>query len=298
MIFIGIISVILYFKPSTVKVERINVKNDSKPIILESHTVKREKNTVQTSPKDLNRGVQKIQDETLSKNEINKMIFDGLSEEETSGDVKEGKPIYVKDFSEQDNNLARFVPLYSGNQIVAVSIYRKYKTGKEKLATMSKTPTNWSSYPPIDEYKADEILAKKYSTSDYTRISGYFYTESRKYPYYVYKKNNNDNIPKYVLVNAHQGNIITKSSKEPVFNSKDPKTNPKSVDDLTMQELPIKINNQGLFELDKNKSHNFSEKEFARFQEDMKLVNDYIEKGLIEYDKNMNLIKDLRTEND
>jgi len=196
--------------------------------------------------------------------------------------VKAGRSINAINFYDVDEPASQFIPLYSNNKVVGVSIFREYDAGKKELGRMSEIRKNWYSYPPVMVYDAEFAINSNYPALSYTHVPGYYFIEDGETPYYLYK-GSEEGSNKYYLVSAYDKNIIVKSDR----GSPEP----------TEEKLPVKLSEDGMMELDSSALSSFNDEELKQLKSDIELTNTYIEKGLLKFDKNMDVIYDKRNKN-
>ncbi|CAC9444797.1 hypothetical protein [uncultured Gammaproteobacteria bacterium] len=196
--------------------------------------------------------------------------------------VEAGQSINVNNFYDVEEPASQFIPLYSNNKVVGVSIFREYDVGEKKLGRMSEIKEDWYSYPPVMAYNAEFAINTNYPTINYTHVPGYYFIEDGETPYYLYEENEGDS-SKYYLVSAYDKNIIVKNDRE------EPK--------LPEEKLPVKLSKNGFMKLDSSALSSLNDKELEQLRSDIELTNKYIKEGLLKFDENMNVIYDKRNTN-
>lgn len=203
-------------------------------------------------------------------------------EEGYINNVEAGKSIDVNNFYDFDEPASQFIPLYSNNKVVGVSIFREYDAGKKELGRMSEIKEDWYSYPPVMAYDAEFAINTNYPTLSYVHVPGYYFIEDGETPYYLYE-GNEGNSNKYYLVSAYDKNIIVKNDRE------EP--------ELPEEKLPVRLSEDGIMELDSSALSSLNDKELKQLKSDIELTNKYIKEGLLRFDENMNVIYDKRNTN-
>ncbi len=193
-----------------------------------------------------------------------------------------GKEIEVENFFNATEEYSYFIPFYFDARVVAVSIFREYCSGKKELGRVGEIRENWFSYPPVLLSDATNTLQNEYPDVNINHIAGYYYIEDGETPFYLYKGDDGKRI-KYYLVSAYDRHIVVKKRrkikiiKEPVYG---------------------KINRQGFLEIDEAMASKLSKKEQEKLRMGATITNEYIQKGIMKFDRNMNIIFDKRTKED
>ncbi len=150
-------------------------------------------------------------------------------------DVYSGDSISVNNFYSETETPSQFVPLFSNNKVVGVSIFREYTADQRELGRMSEITAEWYSYPPVSFQEAEHKFLSSNPSLYYKIISGYYFIEDGETPYYLFK-NNEDSEKKCFLVSAYDKNIITKDSK--------------LLNEAHQEKLPVKLDENGLIAVD------------------------------------------------
>ncbi len=194
--------------------------------------------------------------------------------------ITQGEGINVNNFYDKTRNPSYFVPLYSDSKVVAVAIYREFTHSEKGLATMSKMNTTWFSYPPVSINEAEPELISKYPNTSFQKESGYYYLDDGEIPYYLFT-NVDGNENKYYFVSSYDKKIIVKDRASQQSNIED-------------DAPPVKMSNDGYMEINTELTSGLSKEELVSLRKDIDLTNDYIQKGLMKFDKKMNVIFDKR----
>ena len=197
--------------------------------------------------------------------------------------IDPGAEIGVENFFDAKERYSFFVPLYFNAKVVAVSLFRQYKQGEEKkLASVEEIKDEWYSYPPVILGDATNSLLGDYPHVSFTNISGYFYIEDGRTPYYLYE-GSDDNATKYYLVSTYDKRVVVKDTRK-----------------LEAIEEPAvgKINIQGYLEMDEAFASKLTEPELIQLKKEIELTNKYIRHGVMKFDENTNIIFDKRTKQD
>jgi hypothetical protein len=182
-------------------------------------------------------------------------------EEGYINNVEAGQSIDVNNFYDLNEPASQFIPLYSNNKVVGISIFREYDAGKKELGRMSEIKEDWYSYPPVMVYDAEFAINTNYPTLSYVHVPGYYFIEDGETPYYLYE-GSEVNSTKYYLVSAYDKHIIIKNNRE----------NP----ELTEEKLPVKLSDDGFMELDNSALSRLNDEELNQLKSDIELTNRYI----------------------
>ena len=196
-------------------------------------------------------------------------------------DVQPGRSIDVINFFNSADKKSQFVPLYANNRVVGVSIFREYKEGEKELGRMTEIQDEWYSYPPIAPYDSEFEMNTHYPSVSYKQSPGYYYIEDGETPYYLYE-GSDGYLTTYYLVSAYDKQIVVKEDRSVNESGTEP-------------DLPVKMSNDGILEIDFSKTSGFSKDEMERLVSDTELTNRYIIEGLMGFDENMNITFDKRS---
>jgi hypothetical protein len=215
--------------------------------------------------------------------EIDKGIFSVmLGEEHMNDDLIAGEGINASYFFDPDYRPSLFVPMYSKSMVVGILIYREYEEGR-RLGIAATIDEKWYTYPPVMAYEAETELINKYPNLFFTNIPGYYYIEDGETPYYLYE-GSEDDATRYYLVSSYSKAIVIKEDRE--------------IDEIEEEEIPARLNSEGLIEIDKTASEKLSSPELEKFKADVALLNNYIKNGIMKLDENMNVVFDKRSKQD
>ncbi len=268
-------------QPSSIKVESSKSESTSKVENLDISEVPQEARKVHAEDIQVIATTSNEAEKLASQfyNEIFSIV--GL-EEDFIHNVEAGQPIDVSNFYDDNEPPSQFIPLYSNNRVVGVSIFREYHEGKKELGRMSEIREEWHSYPPVKDYDAQFVIDTNYPTLAYTRMPGYYHIEDGETPYFAYEGNDGGSI-KYYLVSAYSKNVIVKKDR--------------AIFELVEEKPPVRLSEKGIMELDDSMVFSLSNEELKQLKSDIELTNKYIEEGLLKFDHNMNVIYDKRNSN-
>ena len=220
-----------------------------------------------------------IQKEINTSVDIDKMFISMMSIDENLTDLVKGNSIEVKNFYDEQKLLSWFTPYFSDEYIVGVSISRVYQVNQE-VGRMIKVDKKWTSYPPVTLSDSISILIEKYPSFNFNSIEGFFYLDDRVTPYYLFETLGEEK--SFYLVNAYNKNIMIKKSR--ILDKE------KEEDITTLLDIDI----DGLLHIKEEFFDTLSKEEKIKIKQEIAETNDYIEKGLMKFDEDMNLVLDKR----
>lgn len=201
-------------------------------------------------------------------------IIQGVLPDVERKQLKKGKSILVKNRLAPNLEPSFFTPFWHYDQVVSVSIERRYTVGGElELAQVIPiNDVNWSRYPPVSQADAESRLLE-YVDASYT-YDGLVY-DVPHIPEYLFKVSGLDEV---FLVDAYSGAVRTVS--------KDIKSH---------HDKPIlKMNMDGLVELITENVKDLSDDEMRVLREELEEENKAIKNGLLKLDEEFNVIFDKR----
>jgi len=220
-----------------------------------------------------------VQKEINTSVDIDKIVISMMAIDENLTNLVAGKSIEVKNFYDEEKLLSYFTPYFSDEYIVGLSISRVY-TVKKEVGRMIKIDKKWTSYPPVTLSDASVILIEKYPSFDFHSRAGFFYLDDRVTPYYLFETLGEKK--SFYLVNAYNKSIIIKKSR--------------TLDKEEKEDISalLEIDMDGFLHIKEEFFDTLSEEEKIQTKKEIDETNDYIKKGLMKFDKEMNVILDKR----
>ena len=213
--------------------------------------------------------------------DIDKIVLEVMSLDENHTNLIEGDSIEVKNFFDEKKLLSWFTPYFSDEYIVGISISRTYQSKSSELGRTIKVDKKWTSYPPIELSDAISILIEKYPNLNFDEIAGFFYLNDKITPYYLFETQGKKE-KVYYLLNAYNKQIIIQKSRTIEEEKKE---------DIS---LLLDIDSDGFLEIKESFLNTLSEEEKTKMTKDIDETNEYIKKGLMKFDKELNVISDKR----
>jgi hypothetical protein len=213
--------------------------------------------------------------------DIDKMVLGLMNIDKNNTNLIEGNSIKVKNFFDEKKLLSWFTPYFSDEYIVGISISRIYQSNNREVGRIIKVDKKWTSYPPIELSDATSILIEKYPNLNFDEISGFFYLNDKTTPYYLFETQGKEK-KVYYLVNAYSKQIIIQKSR--------------TIEEEKKEDVSslLDIDSDGLLHMKESFLNTLSEKEKIKMKKDIDETNEYIKKGLMQFDKDMNVILDKR----